>query len=96
MEIISSIILIIGTMVPAYILHGFILMKLVQWFLLPLGVPELTLAHYIGISIIVNFATRHYYKEPKEADESVSKSISFLYLNPLIVLFIGWIVSWFV
>lgn len=83
-------------MIPAYLLNGFVLMKLWQWFLVPLGLPVIGLAHCIGIAIIINFLTMHYQKSPKESDDGGWNAFAHLYLNPLFVLFIGWIVTWFI
>lgn len=50
--------------VPAMIVRGLVLMALWGWFIVPFGLPGLTLAWAIGISLIVGFLTADVKPDP--------------------------------
>jgi len=80
------------------ILQGWVLTVLWSWFIVPtFGLPELSIAVAIGLSLIVSMF-RGYNNTTKnenlEKSEQVGKVIVLLF-GPLFVLFLGWIVHLF-
>lgn len=73
------------------ILRGFALSYLWQWFITPFGLPELGIAHAIGISMIVGFLT-YQHNGSEEANKGV---LAVTFLSPLMALFFGYIVHSF-
>lgn len=46
--------------------RGFVLSYLWSWFLTPFGLPEIGIAHAMGISLLVAFLTYHYVERTSE------------------------------
>lgn len=96
MEAIIAIIGVIGIFfiltIPAYILNGFAIVKLWAWFVVPFGLQPITIAHAIGIGLIISLLTKQYV--PQDKDNKYLPLI-FSYIYPLVTLLVGWIVTWF-
>lgn len=58
---------VLGTMVVLTLLRALVLRDLWTWFVVPLGVPGIGLAHAVGISTIVAYLT--YQRQPQDPDE---------------------------
>jgi len=81
--------------VPALLLDGWALLKLYGWFILPVfrNAPTISLGQFIGISIFVGFLTRSYVDaKGREGTEALVHALSWSYLAPLLIVFVGWIV----
>ncbi len=79
--------------VAVYFLDGFVLKLLWGWFIVTtFGLPAISLAQAIGISMIVNYLTiQHIPRTDQERAEMYSYSLT----SPVIVVFAGWIVHLF-
>ena len=75
---------------PFSLLGGWTLSWLWFWFIVPLGVPAIGVAHSIGIVGLVGFLTKQYNKT-----EETSEALSFAIIAPLMALSIGYIVHLF-
>lgn len=53
--------------IPTVMLRGFVLSRLWQWFIAPLGVAQIGIAQAIGISILVGLLAKD--GKPKDDDE---------------------------
>jgi len=89
----------IGLMVMSSIINGFVLTKLWAWFMVPaFGLPQLSIPIAIGVSMVVKYLT--YQKPPESKDENnvnkIGEALGFVIFYPLITLFIGWVVHFFV
>lgn len=73
--------------------RGFVLSILWGWFLVPLGMPPLTVAYAIGVSLIVGFLTVRHSKEDEQPE--YGKAMLRVTLVPAFALAFGWIVSRF-
>lgn len=70
------------------IINGWALLHLWQWFIVPLGVPSLTLSWAIGISLVVGLLTNHNY--PKKGEESDTSQVAYMiFLRPILALVVG-------
>lgn len=81
------------------ILNGWVLTYLWLWFVTPLGLPSLSIAHAIGISCVISFLTYQYIERPKEKEplqSQISTLVTVCVFRPLIVLGFGWIIHFFV
>jgi len=82
------------------ILQGWVLSILWSWFIVPLfGLPMLSVSSAISIAIIVGLITHQYNDldlKGKSIGEWVGCAISHSIFGPLLVLFIGWIVTLFI
>ena len=83
----------------ASIWKGYVLTVLWAWFVVPIfGLPVLSLAPAIGISLMVSFLTHQ--SDATTAKEGTptdrfAKSVSHALIAPAVVLGIGWVVNQF-
>jgi hypothetical protein len=92
----------IGVLITSTLIKGVVLSKLWQWFVVSsFGLPPMSIAVAIGISMIVSYLTVT--KLPKDENPSgatstqiANKFFGFSIFYPLMVLFFGWIVHFFV
>lgn len=71
---------------------GFVLHKLWAWFVVPLGVAPVSTAHAIGLTCVLGLFTRL----PKEDFiERIGRKAGTAFMVPALVLFFGWIVTFF-
>lgn len=88
----KKIIAILLTAIPGIIWSGFVIKILWIWFMVPLGLIEISLAHAIGIDIIITFMVSHSVDiKNKTTTELISKMIS----KPALMLFMGFIAKSF-
>jgi hypothetical protein len=88
----------IGLLAIGSIWSGYVLTILWTWFIVPtFGVPALTLAPAIGLSIVVSYLTHQYAPKTTEKHESEWHStlhLSFhILLKPTLALLMGWMVK---
>lgn len=83
--------------VIAVILRAWVLTVLWGWFLVPVGVFELSITTAIGVSIIVNLFTQHLAKDSSDekGKPGMINGMIQAVFGPLIALLLGWIVTWF-
>ena len=78
------------------IIRGFVLSYLWGWFVVPFGLPELSIPHAIGISLIIGFLTHQIRKEDeKKQPDEVIGSIGTAIIATGFAFLVGWIVSLF-
>lgn len=91
MRVLVVLLVFVGAMIAASILNGWALVQLWGWFMVPLGLPVLSLPWAIGIAVVVSFLTNH--NEPRKSDDvDVGKAIGHAFLRPVISVGVGWIV----
>lgn len=76
--------------VPLTLYRGWILLNLWNWFIIPLGAPHITMAHALGISLVIGFMTAHYDSRTKTQSEKIEELIA-VFAMPTIGLIMGWI-----
>ncbi len=74
-----------------YIINGLALKVLWGWFLVQLGLPEIGLAHAIGIGLTVGYLAHQFVKNEAEWDEVIGYQIGL----PIVAVTVGWIVQLF-
>jgi hypothetical protein len=89
MGLLAIIILIVAGVVVLSIARGFVLSYLWQWFVVPFGLPNIGVAHAIGISLIVSFLT---YEGAKTDNKDVAEAISGPVIQLVVVFAFGWLV----
>lgn len=94
MKALSVIGLIIAAIVGLFlfaIYNAWVLTILWSWFIVPLGVKALSIAHAYGFTLVTGLIlSNRGVKENKGKDDWVSSIITWLLL-PLVALFFGWI-----
>ena len=86
----------ISTIVIAIILRAWVFTVLWGWFLVPLGVPEVSIPTAIGISLIFNLFMQHLAKEESKEKDIINEVVIRAIGAPVVTLIIGWIVTFFV
>ena len=72
---------------------AFVILKLWEWFAIPIGCPALPLKAFVGASLIIA-CTKSYKATPKEAVESQPMLMLYNVLNPWLLLGIGALARW--
>jgi len=76
------------------VIHGWVLSLLWLWFLVPLGLPTLAIAHAIGIGVLVGLLTNQYIPN-RDSEEEILNMVAHSICQPLILLTIGYIAKSF-
>lgn len=79
----------LGALVLGIVLRGFALVYLWGWFIVPLGLPQVQMAHAIGILMLMAYMTHEGYTDPKTT--TTTKIITSVIQPPIVLLF-GYIV----
>lgn len=72
-------------------LSGWVITKMWGWYVVPFGVPQISIAHAVGIDYLITYLTMHYTKTERTVSEIIMISVG----TPLTLLLMGWIVSQF-
>lgn len=75
---------------PLAVWEAFALTQLWFWFLVPLGVPAITLAQGVGISLIAAILT-HQIPRGEADDEHILTVLAVHLVMPPVALLIGWV-----
>ena len=86
------IILALLLIVPSALLNGFVLSKLWGYFVVPLGVMQIGVAHAIGIAMIASFV-RSRYRKPDSTD--LPEKMALCIIEPLYIWGVAAIVHGF-
>jgi hypothetical protein len=75
------------------VLQGFVFTYLWKWFMIPFGMKSISLVHAIGLIILLDFGTYHYYDAKSEDNRltKMLKALKFVVLKPLTALLLGYI-----
>jgi hypothetical protein len=73
----------------ASVLEGVVLSYLWEWFVVPLGLKPVSLLHAIGICILLDFITYHYYDYKKSEEVGLAASMSYILIRPAVVMVVG-------
>lgn len=80
----------------ACVLEGFVLSNLWDWFIVPLGVRPISILHAIGICVLLDFITYHYYDYRKSEEIGIISSLTYIIIRPLIALIVGFSLKCFI
>ncbi len=75
--------------VIASVLEGVVFYFLWEWFVVSLGVKSISLLHAIGICILLDFVTYHYYDYKKSEEVGLSASLAYILIRPVIAMVVG-------
>lgn len=79
-------------LVLASVVRGFVLSIMWSWFLVPLGVPAISIPLAIGISMLVAMLTNH---DAQTNKRGIGEAISIALIGPFVVLALAWVVTLF-
>jgi hypothetical protein len=82
--------------VPTLLIRGFVFSVLWGWFVVPLGVVAIGVAHAIGLTTVFGFLTTHLtHYQRKQSDNPFGDALGRMLVVPFLVLFFAWIVHLF-
>ena len=89
--------LVIVVAVASALLDGWAISRLWAWFLVPLGVPAITIVHAIGISLLFSLFKPHVSSssDKKKGLAVLLGTLIAAFLVPLLAVGMGWIVVQF-
>lgn len=99
MAIFGIIVSLLGLMVVLSILRGFVLSQLWGWFIVPIGVPSISVPQAIGIAIIASvltYAPSDAMQEKRDSAQKIARAIGIGFGGPLACWGVGAIAACFV
>jgi hypothetical protein len=84
-----------GLFALAAILQGVVLSVLWGWFVVPLGLPALGIAHAIGIALVVRFLTHRHTSKKTDDESPIRRELFGLFVLPPLALVAGWVITLF-
>jgi len=70
-------------------LEGFVLAYLWEWFVVPLGLKSVSILHAIGICVLLDFVTYHYYDYKRSEDVGLASSLAYVLIRPAVAMLVG-------
>lgn len=70
-------------------LEGLVLSYLWEWFVVPLGMKPVSILHAIGLCVLLDFITYHYYDYKKSEEVGLTSSLSYVIIRPVVAIVIG-------
>ena len=80
----------VSIMIAAAFIRGYVIYKMWNWFVVPLGAVEIGILHAYGLSLMVGVVFS--FVQQKDNSKNAAISIAELLFNNAFVLFLGWIV----
>ena len=87
-----------GIIIGSSVLGGWVLSLLWAWFLVPMGLPAITIAQAIGVSLVISMLTQQFIPDARTAEQRKAQlwhNVLITILHPFMVLLMGWIVRGF-
>ena len=86
---------ILGIIILHTVIEGFVVMKLWNWLIHPLSdlIPTINMVHGMGITLFTSILITKPKAKAKDKEERSSMMLSHMFLNPILHLSIGYIVS---
>lgn len=99
MENFGKFITIVLSFIITTLVGGFVFMKLWAWFIVSIfHLPSLNIIEAIGVMMIINYATHRSSSKTEKSENPINDFLSLVITNiiiSLLVLLIGWILSFF-
>jgi hypothetical protein len=89
-------IVMVGLITAAILVHGFVLKLMWAWFLVPLGLPALGLAHACGLGLLARYLTWQRIPKSEEDEDANARRLALNFIYPCIILGFGSIIHTFV
>jgi hypothetical protein len=70
-------------------LEGLVLSYLWEWFVVPLGLRPVSILHAIGICVLLDFITYHYYDYKRSEEVGLAASLSYILIRPIVTMIVG-------
>lgn len=84
-----------GVLALSVIINGYVLSILWVWFVVPLGLPVISVAHSIGLAMVTGWLTYQYTNKEEDNIKALTEFAILFIVRPLAVLSIGYIVKQF-
>ena len=92
----AGVLILIASLIAAAILvHGFVLKLMWAWFLIPLGLPALGLAHACGLGLLARYLTWQRMPKSEDDEDANMRRLALNFIYPCIILSLGAIIHSF-
>ena len=71
--------------------YGFVLSNMWEWFMVPLGLPTITLVHAYGLALIVALTSHQHNLYKNKDNELAGEKVFHVFLSPWMTLLVGYI-----
>ncbi len=75
--------------VIASCLEGLVLSFLWEWFVVPLGMKPVSILHAVGLCVLLDFITYHYYDYRRSEEVGLATSLSYVLIRPAVAIMVG-------
>ena len=75
--------------IVASCLEGLVLSYLWEWFVVPLGMKSVSILHAVGLCVLLDFITYHYYDYKRSEEAGFAFSLSYVLIRPLVAITVG-------
>ena len=75
----------------ATVFGGWVMTYLWKWFIVPLGVPPITLFHALGINLMAGYLTFHYSGEDFSGKALSERRLAYACIKPIALGLIGYL-----
>jgi len=94
--VVAAVFGLLGLMILQFLLNAWVITRLWDWFAVPaLGVQSLSIGYAIGLGMLALLFSRSKTSLKKEYREGLSDQLLQAVFEPMFILLIGWIVTWF-
>jgi len=80
------------SIIPALIISGFTISTLWNWFAVPVGFTSIGFWHAIGIDLLITYVVSPYHPDIIENQDEFERYMFKVFINPFLLLLIGYIV----
>jgi hypothetical protein len=70
-------------------IEGVVLSYLWEWFVVPLGLKPVSILHAIGLCVLLDFVTYHYYDYKKSEEVGLVTALTYILIRPIIAIIVG-------
>jgi len=88
---ITIIVALVGTIALAALIHGFVIMTLWEWFLIPIGLASIGLANAVGLGFFIRYLTWQPTFNSKGDKNKSDNKLVLIFVYPFVVLGLGWL-----
>lgn len=89
----SAFIITLAFVALATVWGGFVLHVLWGWFIVPIGVPQISIAQSLGLTLIIRLLVA---PTKTDKEDAPSNDLALMGVSPLIALIVGWVYHLFI
>lgn len=72
-------------------IEGLVFVSMWGWFVIPLGAPEVNLAHGLGLMMLVNWCAKSHRPDPRELEKQISDALMIACIAWCLSAYFAWL-----